>query len=64
MSNVTSTCGRRGSAGCRQLNLPMVRLSLSHLALALEHVDLDRGLVSLGGRKDSDFLVGSWYSAG
>ncbi len=58
MSKVTSICGMPRGAGGMPVswNLPMVRLSRRHLALALEHVDLHRGLVVLGGREDLDLL--------
>ena len=51
MSKVTSTCGRPRGAGGMPVswNLPIVRLYVRQLALALQHVDLDRGLVVVGG---------------
>ena len=54
MSNVTSICGTpRGAGGMpASWNLPSVRLSLRHRALALQHVHLDRGLVVGRGRED------------
>jgi len=53
MSNVTSHLAARRAepADARQLELADGAVVARHLALALEHVDLDRGLVILGGRK-------------
>ena len=53
MSNVTSICGMpRGAGGIPvSWNLPSDLLPGGHLALALEHVDLDLGLVVVGGRE-------------
>ena len=50
MSKVTSICGTPRGAGGRSTswNLPSVLLNCGHLALALQHVDLDRRLVVLG----------------
>ena len=54
MSNVTSICGTpRGAGGMpTSWNLPSVLLYARHLALALQHVDLDLRLVVVGGRED------------
>ena len=54
MSNVTSICGMpRGAGGMpSRMNRPSVLLSVGEVALALEDVDLDLGLVVGGGRED------------
>ena len=54
MSNVTSTCGTpRGAAGMPFEPEAPERLVVGrHLALALEHVDVDRGLTVFGRRED------------
>jgi len=48
---------RRGR-DARELELAQALVAGGHLALTLEHVDLDRGLVVLGGREDLRLLVG------
>src|SRR2546425_888073 len=46
----------RGRRNAGQLELPDRAVVQRHLALTLQHVDLHRGLVVLGGREDLRFL--------
>ena len=60
MSKVTSICGtpRRAGAMPSRWKRPRVLLYCGHLALALEDVDLNRGLVVSGGGEDLALLGG------
>jgi hypothetical protein len=60
MSNVTSICGTpRGAGGMpTSWKRPSVLLSDGHLALALEHLDVDHVWLSCAVENTIDFLVG------
>ena len=63
MSNVTSICGTpRGAGGMPVEVEPAERAVVArHLALALEDVDLDRGLVVGRGREDLRLCGSGWW---
>jgi hypothetical protein len=63
MSKVTSICGHaaRRRRDADELELAQGLVVAGHLALALEHVHLDRRLVVVGRREDLATCASGWW---
>ena len=63
MSNVTSICGTPPERGRQvdELELAQALVVHRHLALTLQHVDLDRGLPVLGGGEHLGAAGSGWW---